>query len=338
MRALVLNGESGYAVEERPMPEPDTGEVLFRTHYSGICGTDLHAVQFGRYEDGVVIGHEFAGEVVAVGPGVEGWQAGDRAAVHPKGNVCGACRECRDGYPNMCSSPDIGGSAGIGSDGGMAAYASIPAGKLRSLPDEVSLLEGAWVEPTAVALRGVTRSGFKVGRRAVVIGAGPIGLMTLMHLRLGGASHITVLEPSELRRAKAEELGADITIDPLTNDPTEIFGNDIERPDYAFECSAAPPALETAVEILPHHGSLALLGVATFPVSFHSYTIIRKELMVTGSSSYAEEFDIAIRLFERKALDVQPLTSDVVGLDGVLDAFKRLEDGTAIKILVQPDE
>ena len=144
MRALVLNQEGGYAVEERPMPEPDTGEVLFRTHYSGICGTDLHAVQLGRYEDGVVIGHEFAGEVVSVGPGVEDWQAGDRAAVHPKGNVCGVCPECRDGHPNMCSAPDIGGTAGIGSNGGMAAYVSIPSGKLRSLPDEVSLLEGAW--------------------------------------------------------------------------------------------------------------------------------------------------------------------------------------------------
>ena len=338
MRALVLNQEGGYAVEERPMPEPDTGEVLFRTHYSGICGTDLHAVQLGRYEDGVVIGHEFAGEVVSVGPGVEGWQAGDRAAVHPKGNVCGVCPECRDGLSNLCSAPDIGGTAGIGSNGGMAAYVSIPAGKLRSLPDEVSLLEGAWVEPIAVALRGVSRSGFKVGRRAVVVGAGPIGLLTVMHLRLGGASQITVLEPSEMRRAKAEELGADITINPITDDPTEIFGNDIERPDYAFECSAAPSALDTAVEILPHNGTLALLGVATFPISFRSYTIIRKELTVTGSSSYVEEFDIAIRLLARKALDVQPLTSDVVGLEGVLDAFKRLEDGSAIKILVQPND
>ncbi len=338
MRALVLNEESGYAIEERPMPEPDAGEVLFRTHYSGICGTDLHAMQFGRYGDGVVIGHEFAGEVVSVGPNVDGWQSGDRAAVHPKGNVCGVCAECRDGLPNLCSATDIGGTAGIISDGGMSAYVSLPAGKLRRLPDEVSLLEGAWVEPTAVALRGVTRSGFKVGRRAVVVGAGPIGLLAVMHLRLGGASQITVLEPSELRRAKAEELGADITINPLTDDPAAIFGSDIERPDYAFECSGAPGALDTAVDILPHHGKLALLGVATFPVSFRSYTIIRKELTVTGSSSYAEEFDIAIRLFARKALDVRPLTSEIVPLEGVLGAFKRLEEGAAIKILVQPDD
>ena len=92
------------------------------------------------------------------------------------------------------------------------------------------------------------------------------------------------------------------------------------------------------MEILPHHGSLTLLGVATFPVNFHSYTIIRKELAVTGSSSYAEEFDIAIRLFERDALDVMPLTSEVVGLEGVMGAFGRLEAGTAIKVLVQPED
>ena len=338
MRALVFNEDGGYAVVERPMPEPDAGEVLFRTHYSGICGTDLHAVELGRYTDDVVIGHEFAGEVASVGPGVAGWQAGDRAAVHPKGNVCGACPECRDGLPNLCSAPDIGGTAGIGSDGGMASYVSLPAGKLRRLPDEVSMLEGAWVEPVAVALRGVTRSGFKVGRRAVVVGAGPIGLLTVIHLRLGGASEIIVLEPSELRRAKAEEVGADLTIDPLADDPAAIFGSDIERPDYAFECSAAPGALDTAVDILPHHGALALLGVATSPVSFRSDIIIRKELTVTGSSSYAEEFDIAIRLLARKALDVRPLTSDVVGLEGVFDAFERLRQGTAIKILVRPED
>ena len=191
----------------------------------------------------------------------------------PKANVCGVCPECRDGLSNLCSAPDIGGTAGIGSNGGMAAYVSIPAGKLRSLPDEVSLLEGAWVEPIAVALRGVSRSGFKVGRRAVVVGAGPIGLLTVMHLRLGGASQITVLEPSEMRRAKAEELGADITINPITDDPTEIFGNDIERPDYAFECSAAPSALDTAVEILApqwHAGAARRCNIPDqFPLVHH---------------------------------------------------------------------
>ena len=123
-----------------------------------------------------------------------------------------------------------------------------------------------------------------------------------------------------------------MTINPLTDDPAAIFGSDIERPDFAFERAAAPGALDTAVDILPRHGSLALLGVATFPVSFRSYTIIRKELTVTGRSGYAEEFDIAIRMLVRKALDVRSLTSDVVGLEGALDAFERLRQGTAIKI------
>ncbi len=166
---------------------------------------------------------------------------------------------------------------------------------------------------------GVTRSGFKAGRRAVVVGAGPIGLLTVMHLRLGGASEIIVLEPSEMRRAKAEEVAADLTINPLTDDPAAIFGS-AWRTGYGGGYSAAP----------------RLAGAATFPVSFRSYTIIRKELTVTGSSGYAEAFDIAIRLLVRKALDVRSLTSDVVGLEGALDAFERLRQGTAIKILVRP--
>ena len=133
MRALVLNGDK-FAVEERPMPEPDVGEVLFRTHYSGICGTDLHAPDLNFYTPGVVIGHEFAGEVAAVGPGVEEWQAGDRATVHPRGNFCGTCYECRHGWPNICSSDEFCAPAGSVRDGGMAAYVSLPAGKLRHLP------------------------------------------------------------------------------------------------------------------------------------------------------------------------------------------------------------
>ena len=195
MRALVLR-DNQYVIDERPMPEPDAGEVLFRTHYSGVCGTDLHAPQLGTYGKDVVIGHEFAGEVVAVGPGVQNWQSGDRAAIHPKGDSCGACSECRGGWRNLCSDPVVSINPGILRDGGMAAFASIPAGKLRRLPEEVSLLEGAWAEPIAVALRSVNRSGFLVGTNAVVVGSGPIGLLVTMLLRHAGASHITVLGAS----------------------------------------------------------------------------------------------------------------------------------------------
>ena len=137
MRALVLNGDK-FAVEERPMPEPDVGEVLFRTHFSGICGTDLHAPDLNFYTPGVVIGHEFAGEVAAVGPGVEEWQAGDRATVHPRGNFCGTCYECRHGWPNICSSDEFCAPAGSVRDGGMAAYVE-PSGGQAATPSGRSL-------------------------------------------------------------------------------------------------------------------------------------------------------------------------------------------------------
>ena len=338
MRALVFNEDGEYAVMERPMPEPEPGEVLFRTHYSGICGTDLHAPLLGNYTHDVVIGHEFAGEVVSVGHGVEGWRAGDRAAVHPKGNPCGTCPECREGWRNLCSDASVSASAGIVIDGGMAPFARLPVGKLRRLPDEVSLLEGAWAEPIAIALRSVSRSGFKVGRRAVVIGSGPIGLLVTMLLRHAGASSITVLEPSEMRRDKAAEVGADLTIDPLTDDPATIFGSSLPRPDFVFECSAASSALSAAVEIIKPHGTLTLVGVPMQPVPLPSFGAITKELNIRTSVSNTDEIELAIELLAAKRLDVGALTSDVVPLDGVLDAFERLERGEAIKILVQPTE
>ena len=337
MRALVLK-ENGYIVDERPMPEPDAGEVLFRTHYSGVCGTDLHAPQLGTYGKDVVIGHEFAGEVVAVGPGVQGWQIGDRAAIHPKGDSCGSCSECREGWRNLCSDPVVSINPGILRDGGMAAFASIPSGKLRRLPEEVSLLEGAWAEPIAVALRSVNRSGFPVGRRAVVVGAGPIGLLVTMLLRHAGATHITVLEPSEMRRDKAAEVGADLTINPISDDPTTIFGSSLPRPDYVFECSAAVPALASAVDIIKPHGTLTLVGVPMEMIPLPSYRAITKEIDIRTSVSNVDEIDRAIELLAAKKLDIAPLTSEVVPLEGVLGAIERLEQGRAIKVLVQPDE
>ncbi len=337
MQALVLNGDT-YAIEERPMPEPSAGELLFRTHYSGICGTDLHAPHLDFYTHGVVIGHEFAGEVVAVGPSVEGWKAGDRATVHPRGNFCGACYECQNGWPNLCSSDDICAPAGSVRDGGMAAYVSLPAGKLRHLPDEVSMLEGAWAEPISIALRGVTRAGFSVGQRAAVIGAGPIGLLTTMLLRLGGASEIIVIEPSETRRAKAEEVGADHTINPFQDDPVSIFGSDLEMPDHAIECSGAYTAVDTAVDIVRPHGRVTLVGVASGVVSFRSLHALTKEVTIRSSSRNADEIVTATRLLARKALDIQTLTSEVVSLEGALEALERLRQGEAIKIFVQPAE
>ena len=337
MRALVLNGDK-FAVEERPMPEPDVGEVLFRTHYSGICGTDLHAPQLGTYGHDVVIGHEFAGEVAAVGPSVEGWQLGDRAAIHPKGDPCGVCPECREGWRNLCSDPVVSNNPGILRDGGMAPFASIPSGKLRRLPEEVSLLEGAWAEPIAIALRSVSRSGFLVGRKAVVVGSGPIGLLVTMLLRHAGASNITVIEPSEMRRDKAAEVGADLTIDPLTDDPSTIFGSSLPRPDYVFECSDAVPALASAVDIIRPHGTLTLVGVPMAAVPLPSYRAITKEITIRTSVSNVDEIDMAIELLAAKRLDVGALTSEVVPIEGVLGAIKRLEQGKAIMILVQPTE
>ena len=219
----------------------------------------------------------------------------------------------------------------------MAPYVSLPAKTLHKLPKSVTALDGAWVEPLAVALRGVSRSGFKVGRSAVVVGSGPIGLLLLMVLRQSGAGEVTVVEPSPIRRAKARDLGADRTIDPTSEDPAVLFGGEIPRPDYVFECSAAPSGLDMAVEIVRPRGVITIVGVATGPVGLQSPNVIHKEATIRGSFIYVEEFALAIEMLARQRLDLSGLTSDVVPLESFEDAFERLRQGTAVKILLQPN-
>ena len=336
MQALVFKEGQGFLLEQRPMPEPDLGEVLVRTYYCGICGTDLHAPDLESYVPDIVAGHEFSGEVAATGPDVNGWHVGDRVAVNPNGNNCGRCEECVSGWPNLCRDAEIQRSVGVRRDGGMAPYVSLPAKTLHKLPESVSALDGAWVEPLAVALRAVSRSGFKVGRSAAVVGSGPIGLLVLMVLREAGAGEVTVIEPSPIRRAKARDLGADRTIDPTGEDPAVLFGGEIRRPDYVIECSAAPNGLDTAVEIVRPRGVVTLVGVATGPVGLRSPDVIHKEATIRGSFIYVEEFPLAIEMLARKRLDLSELTSDVVPLEYFEDAFARLRNGTAVKIMLEP--
>ena len=170
MKAVVFRDGRAVAIEERPEPEPGPEETLVRAEYCGICGTDLRATRLeGLFAPGVVMGHEFAGEVVALGPDVGRWSPGDRVTVNPNSAVCGACRECRSGRTNLCRVGKTR-SVGVKRDGGMAPYVNLPVAVLHRLPDGVTTRQGAWVEPLAVALRVVRVSEFRVGGSAVVLG------------------------------------------------------------------------------------------------------------------------------------------------------------------------
>jgi 2-desacetyl-2-hydroxyethyl bacteriochlorophyllide A dehydrogenase len=326
MKAVVFDGSE--QLRDVPVPEVCPGEVLLQVRCCGICGSDLHAAQ-PDFRVGVTMGHELAGEVVAVGRNVTGWQAGDRACVNPNGDWCGECGWCRSGAHNMC--PAIWDTViGLARDGGMAAYAAVPARSLHRLPAGVSMRQGAWVEPLAVALRAVRRSGIGLGDPAVVFGAGPIGLLVVALLRAAGAGHITVVEPSPLRARLAHEMGAGDVLAPGGEAAIAI------APSHAFECTGVAAVTETALRVLRPRGRLTVTGFARRQPAYRSEDLLFKELEIRGSFIYVEEFAMAIDLLDRGAVDVEALTTDVRPIESALDAFHEMRQADAVKILLRP--
>ena len=337
MDAVVLSNGSEITIQDIPEPNPQPGEVLLKSEYCGICGTDLHAtVLKDLFVPNVIMGHEFAGTVIDIGKNVEGWTIGDKAAINPNGNICGECEQCRRGYPNLCFTAVRLRAIGVHRDGGMAKLVSLPMQILHKLPDKVSTLQGAWVEPLATALRGVRSSGVTVGSTTLIIGAGPIGLLTMQILKHTGVSNIIVIEPSSFRRDKAKMLGADFVLDPSKDNVSTIIGSEIESPDYIFECSGHPSSVNTAVQLINAKGVITVIGVSPELLTIDAGQLIFKEATIRGSIIYVDEFQIAIRLLERDLIDIETLTTEVIALKDFQHGFDRLSKaGDAIKILMK---
>ena len=338
MRAIVFGADRKIRLEEVPVPEVGPGDVLLRPHFCGICGTDLHApTMTAPFRAGVVMGHEYSGEVVATGEQVKGWEPGTRVVVNPNGNLCGACGACQDARFNLCRSAVFENGIGIRHDGGMAEFVTVDPKVLHRLPDSVSSEQGAFVEPLATAIRAVRRSRFRLGASAAVIGTGPVGLLMIQALRRAGAATITAIELSPFRRRAALDLGADLALDPETEPPTELFGTQLEPPEFVFECSGAQGTLELAVDIVRYGGRVALTGLPSRPVEVTATTVIGKEIDVVGSIIYVEEFPLAIDLLAQGAFDIESLISMVLPITRFGEGFEALENPVAtLKVLLHP--
>lgn len=334
MKAVLfqVSGERLDAVDD---PQAGPGELLLDVAFCGICGSDLHAGE-PDFRPGTVMGHEFSAVVAGIGPDVSGWEIGERVCVNPNGGWCGVCAQCVAGEVNMC--PAIWSNVvGLSRDGGLAPQTVVPARMVHRLPESVSLQAGAWVEPVAVALRTVHRSGAGVGDRAVVFGAGPIGLLVTMLLKAAGLAEITVVEMSPQRRAKATEVGATAVLDPAEADPVEYFTLHSAAPKFAFECTGVAQVTETAVTVLAPHGRLTVTGFARRPPHYQAADLLFKEIDIRGSFIYVEEFAQAIDLLARGVIDTAPLTSGVVDLIDAQTAFTAMRTSpAAVKYLIRP--
>lgn len=342
MRASVFQAAgSPLSIVEAPDPTPAPGDLLVRVAYSGVCGTDLHLTQPGipsSLAPGAILGHEFAGEVVEVGrEAVGGFRPGERVTVMPY-RPCPACGAfCKDGLDIIC--PSVG-YLGIAQPGGNAQFVAVGAGQALRLPDGVELSSGAMVEPLAVGYHAVRKAGDILGRRVLVIGAGPVGLAVTMFARLAGARCVIVSEPREAARRRALALGATATADPKAGDPGEAFADLAGGPpEVVFECVGVPGMIEEAVRLSPLFGRVIVVGACMEVDHFRPIAALGKELTFTFVLGHTRgDFQFVIEALAQRRIDPSPMVTEICGFERFPAAFEGLRSGPdSCKLLLKPN-
>jgi (R,R)-butanediol dehydrogenase / meso-butanediol dehydrogenase / diacetyl reductase len=340
VRAVVIGEDRRLQATEIDRPAPGPGEALVEVRYCGICGSDLHLPELPAewIPAGHVLGHELTGMVAALGPqaGDADWAVGERVTVFPM-VACEACGPCRAGHPNLCDH-GIDSGPGIGRQGGYAEAVTVPVSMLRSLPDAISDADGALIEPLAVAIRAIRRTGITPGEPVCVLGAGPIGALAVAGLHARGVDRVAVVEPAAGRRAAASRLGAPaVTPDEAVDRIPALLGG--EPPAAVIDCTGHPAAAPLAIELLPAGGRLTIAGLPGEPSAMPLDLLAVKELVVRGSLVYTEEdFAEALGHIAAGRIPCDQLITTVAPLDQAADWFADLTGGATdqVKVLLQP--
>jgi (R,R)-butanediol dehydrogenase/meso-butanediol dehydrogenase/diacetyl reductase len=318
--------------ETVPDPTPGEGEVVVHVGRCGICGSDLHMTEDATYgcKHGDVLGHEFAGEVVGLGKGVDTLKTGDLVSVIPLMS-CGKCEHCRKGEVQWCENFGLQG-------GGYAEYALTRPNQCIKLPSDVSLADGAIIEPLAVALHGVNLSGMRTGDKVLVLGAGPIGQAVAFWAKRFGAGKVAVQDIALHQQDRALEMGADIFVvdpeDPVGSAEKALGG----KADIAFECVGIPGLIAQAVDQVRNRGTILLLGLCTRPDTFNSFAMLSKEVkLVTSAFFTRQEYQAALDALEQGAMEPRLLVTDTITLADTPQVFESLKHRTSqCKVLIAP--
>lgn len=336
MKAWVLQGAGSLELVEIPRPEPEAGQVLIAVDYCGICGSDLEAYELGMYEPGMVIGHEFAGHIAAVGPGVRGWEVGTPVSVSDA-IPCMACRMCRRGAFTLCESLVM---IGVTVPGGLAEYVAVPTEAVHRLPKGLDTRRAALAEPLSIALHAVQRSALRPGDRVLVLGAGPIGLLVLQAARLAGALEVYIVEPNPARAALAARLGATEVLDPNQVNVAVRLGQLTGGAgvEVVFVCTGVAVAFEEAVTLVGKGGQIVMVGLAPEPAAGDLMTLVLHELDVRGAYLGHAEFAQALAFIAQGRVDVESLIGREVPMEKAdEEGFAYLLGGApeAAKVLVR---
>ncbi len=335
MRALVLKGPGRLEVESVADPRPARGQVMVRVRYCGICGSDLHAYHVG-HPQGIIPGHEFAGEVEETGPGVEGWAPGQRVAVIP-GLLCGTCPSCRQGLFNLCERSRYGG-LGLTAQGAMAEFICVESGMLRELPRDVDLLSGTLAEPLAVSLHAMHQGEFRIGDKVLITGAGPIGALCLKLAVMGGAAETWVIEGSPGRQEMALKIGASHVLPPGRESLHRIRRFTDPGVDLALECAGVPEALDTALKSVRPRGRVVIAGIHQEPARVEFNRITVKEIQIRGTFGFIGEMESALELIGKSPAGFRSLITRVAPLEEAPGAFRELITGKGgLKTVIRID-
>ena len=331
MRAVVIHEAGDLRVENRESGATGPGEVRIRLAAGGVCGSDLHYYNHGgfgsvRLKEPMILGHEVSGHVAEVGPGVEGLAPGDLVAVSPS-RPCGACRFCGEGLHNQCLNMRFYGSAMPFPHVQGAFREELIADASQCVrADGLSAAEAAMAEPLSVGLHATRRAGELLGRRVLVTGCGPIGVLAIVAARRAGAAEIvaTDLVPNALKHAAAA--GADRTIDMSeTPDALDAYAADKGWFDVLYECTGTARALSGGIAAMRPRGVVMQLGLGgDMTVPMMQITV--KELDLRGSFRFHEEFATAVGLMQSGLVDVKPVISHTIPLDDAELAFRIAND------------
>jgi len=328
MKVAVMTELGKIEIQRRPIPTPKKGEVLVKIEYVGVCGSDLHYFEKGRIGDFIVqfpfvLGHECSGTIVGLGDGVKKFKSGDRITIEP-GIVCGTSKYCKSGRYNLC--PDMQFWATPPYDGVFQEYVAYPENQCFKLPDSISTMEGALMEPLAVGFHAAAQADAHLGQTAMVMGSGCIGLVSLLALKAKGVSKVIVTDVIDVRLDKAKELGAEVVINSSREDVVEriMKETDGEGVDIVIDTSGLNVCMDQAVRGTCMGGTIVCVG---YPPSGETVVpmsvAINKELTIKTIFRYRNTYPLEIDAVASGKVNLKGIVTNIFDFDDIQNAMDR---------------
>lgn len=339
MKSAVFYAKEDLRIENIEKPTPKAGEVLIKVMACGICGTDVHIYHgdegAAATPPHTVLGHEFAGIVEAVGEGVTSVKAGERVCVDPN-KLCNECYYCKSGIGHFCEN-----MIGIGTtvNGGFSEYCAVPQSQVYKIADNTTFNMAAMTEPVACCVHGIDMCEISCGDTVAIIGGGMIGMIMLQLAKISGAGRVILIEPVAEKREIAKKLGADICIDPISENAAKVIANNgIERISAVIECVGKPSTMEQAIEIAGKKSVVMMFGL-TAPddtITVKPFEIFKKEIVLKASFINPYTQKRALELIDSGKIDVSSIVYSVESLDKLTEILGNASLRAKGKFIINP--